>query len=67
MKLLGKLSCITPASVGELLYNKIINAFSLLPQLQQKEKKRIMKEMLMSSDQLIISFAISILKICYVI
>lgn len=41
MKLLGKLSCTTPAFVGELLYNKIINAFSLLPQLQQKGKKEL--------------------------
>ena len=68
MKLLGKSGGITPASVRELLdYKKIINDFSLLPQLQQEEKKRIMKEMLTPSDQLIASLGISMLKICYVI
>lgn len=36
----GKSGGITPACVGELLdYKKIINALSLLPQLQQEEKK----------------------------
>lgn len=39
MKLLGKSRGITPASVGELLDYKIINAFSLLLQFQQEGKK----------------------------
>lgn len=67
MKLLGKRGGTTPASVGELLDYKIINAFSLLAQLQQEEKERIMEKMLTPSDQLIASLGISLLKICYII
>lgn len=67
MKLLGKCGGTTPASVGELLDYKIINAFSLLAQLQQEEKERIMEKMLTPSDQLIASLGISLLKICYII
>jgi len=40
MQLLGKSGDITPASVGELLDYKIINAVSLLAQLQQEIKRR---------------------------